>query len=149
MATDVALADAVLASLSHDPRLPNPGEIAVDARRGVVTLRGSVETFPQRRAAAEDAHKLEGVYEVHNHINVDLRRGRDRRQDHEIRGAALQSLIWDVDVPARSVDVDVEDGWVTLTGDVRHQYQSDAAYEDVARLEGVVDVTNEIRVNAR
>ena len=38
---------------------------------------------------------------------------------------------------------------MTLTGDVKHQHQSDAAYEDVARLEGVVDVTNEIRVNAK
>jgi osmotically-inducible protein OsmY len=43
----------------------------------------------------------------------------------------------------------VRDGWVTLKGDVRHQYQSDAAFEDVACLYGVVDVTNKIRVNAR
>jgi osmotically-inducible protein OsmY len=149
MSTDRPLADAVIASLSHDPRIPNAAEIAVSARRGVVTLRGTVESFSQRRAAAEDVRKLEGAYEVENQLKVALRGGRDRRSDHEIRGAALQALMWDAEVPARAIDVEVHDGWVTLTGDVKHQYQSDAAYEDVARLHGVTDVTNEIRVNAR
>jgi osmotically-inducible protein OsmY len=145
---DTVIADAVIESLSHDPRIPDAAEIAVSAKHGVVTLRGTVESFAQRRAAAEDARKLEGAYEVHNQLKVDLR-GSSRRPDHEIRGAALQMLMWDVEVPSQSIDVKVQNGWVTLTGDVRHQYQSDAAYEDVARLHGVVDVTNEIRVNAR
>jgi hypothetical protein len=37
-------------------------------------------------------------------------------------------------------------GWVTLTGQVSYQFESDAAYEDVADLVGVVDLTNEIKV---
>ena len=147
MATDLPLEDAVIASLSRDPRISDATEIAVEAERGVVTLRGTVESFSQRKAAGEDAHKLEGAYEVKNRLKVDLR-GRARRKDHEIRGAALQTLMWDAEVPADWVDVTVQDGWVTLIGNVKHQYQSDAAYEDVARLYGVVDVTNEIRVNA-
>jgi osmotically-inducible protein OsmY len=146
--TDLSLSDAIIASLRHDPRIPDAALIAVDADRGIVTLRGTVERFSQRRAAEEDAWDLDGVYEVDNRLKVDPR-GRDRREDHEIRGAALQSLIWDTDVPSDSVDVRVHDGWVTLRGNVRYQYQSNAAYEDVARLYGVVDVTNEIKVNAR
>lgn len=147
MTTDVSLADTIIASLNHDPRIPDPALIAVSAERGIATLRGTVESFSQRRAAEEDARKLEGVYEVDNRLKVDLM-GRDRREDHEIRGAALQSMMWDTDVPSNSIDVKVHNGWVTLIGDVKHQYQSNAAYEDVARLYGVVDVTNEIRVNA-
>ena len=68
------------------------------------------------------------------------------RDDDEIRGIALQSLIWDVEVPADAVNVKVDDGWVTLTGNVSYQFESNAAYEDVAGLYGVVGVTNEIRV---
>ena len=45
-----------------------------------------------------------------------------------------------------AVDVDVSDGWVTLTGDVGYQFQSDAAFDDVAGLYGVLGVTNEITV---
>jgi len=38
------------------------------------------------------------------------------RADADIRGIALQSLMWDVEVPSESVDVNVREGWVTLKG---------------------------------
>ena len=145
MLTDTPLADTVLASLDRDPRIPDSLEIAVEANGGAVTLRGTVESFRQRRAAAEDANKVEGVYDVDNQLKVSLT-GADRRDDDEIRGIALQSLIWDVQVPADAVDVKVDDGWVTIKGDVSYQFESNAAYEDIAGLYGVVGVTNEIRV---
>jgi osmotically-inducible protein OsmY len=69
-----------------------------------------------------------------------------RREDAEIRGVALQMLMWDAELPSDLVDVHVDEGWVTLKGDVYHQYQSDDAFDDVASLFGVVGVTNEIRV---
>ena len=70
----------------------------------------------------------------------------DRREDDEIRGAALQALILDVEVPSDSVDVKVDDGWVTPKGNVSYQFESDAAYDDVASLYGVYRITNEIKV---
>jgi osmotically-inducible protein OsmY len=145
MLTDTPLADAVLAGLDLDPRIPDSLEIAVDADGGTVTLRGTVESFRQRRAAADDAYMVEGVYDVDNQLKVSLT-GADRREDDEIRGIALQSLIWDVEVPADAVNVKVDDGWVTLTGDVSYQFESNAAYEDVAGLFGIYGVSNEIRV---
>jgi osmotically-inducible protein OsmY len=54
--------------------------------------------------------------------------------------------MWDSNVPADLVDVDVRDGWVTLTGEVSHQFESDAAYDDIASLHGVLGITNEIKV---
>lgn len=146
MLTNTPIAEAVIASLDHDPRIPDSLEIAVSADGSLVVLRGTVESFGQRRAAAEDARKIEGVDEVDNELKVSLR-GSDRRRDEEIRGAALQKLIWDVEVPSDFVDVKVEAGWVTLKGAVFYQHQSDAAYDDVSRLYGVVGVTNEITVN--
>jgi osmotically-inducible protein OsmY len=147
MFTDTPLADAVIASLDLDPRIPDSLEIAVAADDGIVTLRGTVESFSQRRAAAQDAKNVDGVYDLDNQLKVSLT-GADRREDDEIRGAALQNLIWDVDVPSDFVAVKVNDGWVTLKGDVSYQFQSDAAYDDVASLYGVLGITNEITVNA-
>ena len=69
-----------------------------------------------------------------------------RREDADIRGMALQILMWDADVPAELIDVKVDEGWVTLTGDVSYQFESDAAFGDVADMLGVVGVTNSIRV---
>src|SRR2546421_74959 len=64
MLTETPLADAVLAGLDLDPRIPDSLEIAVDADGGTITLRGTVESFRQRRAAADDAYMVEGVYDV-------------------------------------------------------------------------------------
>ena len=147
MLTNTPLEDAVIENMDHDPRLPDSAEIAVSVADGVVTLRGTVETFSQRRAAADDAKQIEGVYEVDDQLKVNLL-GADRREDDEIRGVALQALIWDTEVPSDALDVHVEDGWITLKGDVSFQFQSDAAYDDVAALYGVYGVTNEIKVNA-
>jgi osmotically-inducible protein OsmY len=146
MLTDTPLADAVTANLDLDPRIPDSLEIAVAADDGVVTLRGTVESFSQRRAAGQDANDVEGAYDVDNQLKVSLT-GANRRDDDEIRGAALQSLIWDVEVPSDLVDVKVNDGWVTLTGNVSFQFQSDAAYDDVASMYGVLGITNEIIVS--
>lgn len=135
----------VIAQLEDDPRIADSAEIAVAGDGGIVTLRGTVERFSQRRAAERDARSVDGVYEVINHLKVNLL-GADRREDDEIRGAALQNLIWNAEIPSDSIDVKVQDGWVTIKGDVSFQFQSDAAYDDVSRLYGVAGVTNEIVV---
>jgi osmotically-inducible protein OsmY len=140
-----ALETEVIARLEADPRIPDPAEIAVVGDGGIVTLRGTVERFSQRRAAEHDARGVAGVYEVIDHLKVNLL-GAERREDDEIRGAALRNLIWDAEVPSDSIDVKVQDAWVTLTGDVSFQFQSDAAYDEVSRLYGVAGVTNEIKV---
>ena len=146
MLTNTAIEDAVVDSFESDPRIPDPVEIAVALEGGTVTLRGTVESFGQRRAAAEDAKKVDGVYDVDDQLKVSLP-GADRRGDDEIRGVALQFLMWDAEVPSDSVDIKVADGWITLKGDVSYRFQSDAAYDDVASLYGVYGVTNEIKVN--
>ena len=146
MPTETQLTDDVQASIALDPRIPDPVEIAVSGDGGTVTLRGTVESFAQRRAAVQDAEETEGVYEVDDQLVVDLL-GDYRREDDEIRGIALQFLTWDVEVPVESIDVQVDDGWVTLSGEVDFQFESDAAFDDVAGLYGVVGITDEITVS--
>jgi osmotically-inducible protein OsmY len=145
MFKNTPLENDVIARLANDARITDSAEIAVAGDGGIVTLRGTVGRFSQRRAAERDARGVEGVDEVINHLKVNLL-GAYRREDDEIRGAALQSLVWDAEVPSDSIDVKVHDGWVTLKGDVSYQFESDAAYADISRLYGVTGVTNEIKV---
>ena len=140
-----SIIDDVRAVLATDPRLPAAEEIAVDAFDGTVTLRGTVGSFAQQRAAVADAWRASGVADVLDELNVRLLDA-DRRDDAEIRGAALQRLIWDSLIPGTDLDVGVADGWVTLKGEVEFQFQSDLAFDDVAGLYGVTGVTNEIKV---
>jgi osmotically-inducible protein OsmY len=143
--SSITIEAQILAELAADPRIPNPGEIAVAASEDVVTLRGTVGSFAQRRAAVADARKIDGVVDVFDELQVRLLDDYTR-EDAEIRGAALQSLIWDVEVPWGLLDVKVDNGWVTLEGRVSFQFQSDVAFDDVASLYGVSGVTNELVV---
>jgi osmotically-inducible protein OsmY len=138
------LEGAVLSSLAADPRIPDSAEIAISADDGEVILRGTVESFRQRRAAAKDAAAVDGVEHIHDELKINLL-GSEVREDDQIRGAALQTLIWDGEVPS-SVDAKVSEGWVTLKGTVSYQFESDAAFDDVATLYGVLGVTNDIKV---
>ena len=145
MLTNTTIEDEVRDALQLDPRIPDDAEIALSADDATVTLRGTVGSFSQRRAAVNDARQVDGVDEVDDELQVRLL-NEDRREDADIRGAALQFLMWDIEVPSESIDVKISEGWATLKGDVSYQFESDAAFDDVARLYGVVGITNEIKV---
>ena len=136
----------VRTQIAGDPRVPYPAEIAVEVVDRIATLRGTVGSFAQRHAAVADARRTAGVEYVEDWLEVRLL-DRDRREDAELRGAALQRLESDSEVPGDAIRVSVKDGWVTLKGDVVLQYQSDEAFNLVASLYGVTGVNNEIRVD--
>ena len=143
MLANPPLQETVIASLERDSRIPEPLTIAVSAQGDVVTLRGTVETFRQRHAAVDVTRRVEGVREIDDQLHVELG-PMDRRRDDEICAAALQKLIRDPEVPEDSVEVNVRDGWVTLTGYVEYEPQRLAAYDDVATLDGVTGISNAI-----
>lgn len=145
MLANPPLQEAVIANLERDPRIPEPLTIAVAAQGNVVTLRGTVETFRQRHAAVDVARQIEGVGEIDDQLHVQLG-PMDHREDDEIRAAALQKLIRDDEVPADSIEVKVRDGWVTLSGYVEYEPQRVSAYDDIATLDGVTGISNEIRL---
>ena len=147
MSTNTEMEHDVRSALEDDPRIPDAQKIAVSAVHGVVTLRGTVERFTQRRAAVADARRIDGVSDVIDELKVHHLLGSELTSpDDAIRGRGLQTLIWDVEVPSDRIEVEIYDGWVTLKGEVDYQFQSDDAFEDVARLGGVTGVTNKIRV---
>ena len=143
MSNDSVITEEIRATLERDERIPHPAEVAVSERHGTVTLRGSVGSFQQRRAAAKIARSVPGVGTIEDELWVDPR---DRWQDNEIRGAALQALMSSDQVPGDRLDVAVENGWLTLKGEVEHQDENNAAFDTVCRLAGVGGITNEIKV---
>jgi osmotically-inducible protein OsmY len=128
-------------ALERDPRIAHAAEIAVAEREGRVTLRGTVRSIHQRRTAVEIAKSVPGVRAVEDGLRIDPR---DHTRDSEIRGAALQALS-DDGVPA-GVDIAVANGWATLSGEVRHQRESDAAFAAATGIAGLGGITNRITV---
>lgn len=148
MKTDAQLEQDLRAELDWDPKIADAEEIAVAAHRGHVTLRGTAPSFHQRRVAVSAAKRVEGTFDVDDRIEVRLMDDL-AREDAEVRGAALQALQWNVQVPASRVDVAVDHGHLTLMGHVDWPYQKDAAEDTVATMVGVVGVRNEIEVTSR
>lgn len=143
MNDDRDICDEIRARHADDDRLPRPTEVAVSERAGTVMLRGTVRSLHQRRVAIDIAGSVHGVRAVMDELKVDPR---DHWQDDEVRGTALQALVSRPDVPDDQVDVAVAGGWLTLKGRVKHQYDSDAAFDAVFGLAGVGGITNEIKV---
>jgi osmotically-inducible protein OsmY len=86
---------------------------------------------------------VRGVRAVQDQLFVDPR---DHWEDAELRGAALQALVSSSDALAEKIEVRVSAGWVTLSGQVKHQQDSNAAFEAVCGLPRVGGITNKIRV---
>jgi osmotically-inducible protein OsmY len=143
MSHENAVVDQIRAELGRNPLIAHPAEVAVSERHGTVTLRGTVRTLEQRRAALGIAESARGVRVVQDELRVDPR---DHWPDDELRGAALQALVSSEDVPDERIEANVSNGWLTLKGEVKHQYESNAAYEAVRGLPGLGGITNKITV---
>jgi osmotically-inducible protein OsmY len=64
----------------------------------------------------------------------------------DLRAGVLNALYWDLRVPRHQLSVDVENGWVTVSGTVDFPYQRSSAEFDARSVPGVVGVTNLIRL---
>jgi osmotically-inducible protein OsmY len=67
-------------------------------------------------------------------------------QSDDVKSAVLNALHWDLAVPPHRVKVEVENGWVTMSGMVDRPYQLGCAESDARRVPGVAGVTNQIRL---
>ncbi len=140
MSQDTQLQQAVLDALEWEPSV-NPAHIGVTANAGVVTLTGHVEDYLQKHAAETAAGRVKGVRAVAEELLVRLPYDA-RRGDEEIAAAAVARLGWDVAIPRDAVHVRVEQGWVTLTGEVDWWFQGQAAQHAIQHMLGVVGVSN-------
>ncbi len=147
MSQDSQLQQSVLDEFTWEPSV-TAGHIGVTANAGVVTLSGHVDSYAKKHAAETAARRVKGVRAVAEEIEVRLP-FETKRSDEEIAAAAIERLSWNVSVPKDSVQVKVEQGWVTLTGQVDWWYQKDAAEHDIRPLLGVVGVSNLATIKPR
>jgi len=144
MKTDIELQRDVMAELKWEPSI-NPAQIGVAAKDGIVTLTGYVSSYAERYEAEKAAKRVRGVKAVVNEIEVKLP-GSSQRTDEDIAGMAVNALRSNVVVPADDIKITVSKGWIKLEGEVKWQYQRNAAERAVRYLTGVTGVTNLITV---
>jgi len=135
--------EAVEAELDFDP-LVDAADITVRNMNGDVALNGTVPSYPQYREAAAAAQRVDGVKNVHNHLEVVLPLG-DYRDDAMLTTAANNALALNVTVPD-GIEATARDGNVMLTGTAKFGAQRSAAELAVAGLTGVRHVRDDIEI---
>jgi osmotically-inducible protein OsmY len=126
----------------------NVSDFGVSVKEGVVTLSGIVESYAQKLAAEKAVKKVSGV----KAIALDVQVGDSpemNKTDAEIAKAVLEALKWHSAVPEKNIQVKVENGMVTLEGEVEWAFQRHSATDAVAHLSGVRNVRNHIAIKPK
>jgi osmotically-inducible protein OsmY len=144
MTSDLELQRSVLDELTWDPSV-DAANIGVSVDSGIVALNGHVKSFAEKWAAERVAQRVSNVKAVTDELVVKLP-GDHERSDSDIARAALNALDWNSIVPNHRIKVLVDDGWITLDGDVEFFYQKEEAECAVRNLLGVRGVVNTIRI---
>jgi osmotically-inducible protein OsmY len=135
--------EAVEAELDFDP-LVDGADVTVRNMNGDVALNGTVPSYPQYLEAAAAAQRVDGVKNVHNHLEVVLPLG-DYRDDAMLTTAANNALTLNVTVPD-GIEATARDGNLMLTGTAKFGAQRTAAELAVSGLTGIRNVRDDIEI---
>lgn len=136
----------------------NSFDINTDVQRGKVILTGKVENSVDKKLAEELIANIDGVTEVDNQLTIvaDSNMAEDEEMssedgvseltDAKIATVIKTRLLMDSDISGFDIDVDVENGNVTLTGSVDSDAERDLAVEIAKSASDVMDVENNLTV---
>jgi hyperosmotically inducible periplasmic protein len=121
-------------------------EVSVDTQKGVVHLRGKVDSDEAKSAAADVAKNVEGVQSVKNDLQVVAPTARKAVDANDKEIAKAVGALLTQDMQLKKVDVRADGGIVTLTGEVPSITASAKASEMARNVPGVKSVKNELTV---
>ncbi|WP_431200622.1 BON domain-containing protein [Mucilaginibacter sp. P25] len=147
MRTDNQIQKDVMDELKWQPFL-NSSEIGVAVKNGIVTLSGNVDSFSKKLTAERAAKKVAGVKAIAEDIHIGVSPAY-WRTDAEIAEAVLNALKWHSVVPDDKIKIKVEDGDVTLEGELEWEYQRVNAQTAIQYLSGVRSVFNRITIKPK
>jgi osmotically-inducible protein OsmY len=147
MKTDKQLQKDVMAELSWEPSI-NAAHIGVEVEQGVVTLSGHVDNLTQKWTAERVVKRVGGVRAVAFDLEVNLADS-DKRNDTDIALSAINTLDYASSIPKGMIHVTVEDGVVTMRGEVPWDFERQAAESMLRGLHGVRNVINLVSIKPR
>ncbi len=121
--------------------------IHVTVNQGVVTLSGTVDSYWQKHRAEEIVANTAGVTDVRNELTVAP--AAPAAADEDIRKEILAAVERNTSIDVARLNIEVNNGVVTLTGNV-NDYAAFRAVEDAARYtSGVLDVNNTLTIDSQ
>ncbi len=146
MKTNLELQRDVQNAIRWEPLL-HEAPIGVTAKDGVVSLSGVVDSYVKKMEAENAAKGVLGVKAVVEHIEVVFPNSWSTT-DSAIALTVIRALENNYAFPEDKVRVTVEDGWVTLEGQLPWQYQKEQAKNCITYLRGIKGVLNKIVIRS-
>lgn len=146
MKTNAELQTDVQNAIKWEPLL-HAAEIGVTAKDGVVSLTGEVDSYVKKMEAENAAKKVIGVTALIEKINVKIP-SKWEKTDTEIVDEVLKALKKTWSLPKDRVTIKVENGWVSLGGELPWNYQREDAKSAVRYLSGVKGLSNNIKIKS-
>lgn len=144
MVNDSQLRRDVVTKLNWEPSVDS-STIDVRVSDGIVTLTGHVRSYAEWWHAAHAARRAFGVRALAVAVEIVLP-SVSVRTDSEIACAAERMLRWASDLPTGALQVWVDGGRITLSGEARWEYQRQIALYAMRYLDGVTGVSDRIKV---
>ena len=126
----------------------------VNAKDGIVTLRGNAESQAQKDLTTEYAKDVDGVKDVKNEMVVSTPPKPSKKtktagstiDDASITGLAKMTLLYHRSTSALNTSVTTNNGVVTLTGKAKNAAEKDLATKYVNDVNGVKSVKNRMTI---
>ena len=140
--SDSEVAEAAIAALRLNSLVPD-GRVKVEVDGGWVTLSGEVDWGYQFASAEQCVRPLRGVRALSNCITIKA-----HLSGTNIADQIAAALRREAEREARHIDIEVEDGVVTLNGKVRSLAEHDAAVGAASSTRGVLRVVDRLKIAA-
>ncbi|MBC3951591.1 BON domain-containing protein [Pseudomonas folii] len=135
----------------------SPFKIDVSVEQGTAVLKGKVENQVDRELAERIALDTKGIDKVDNQLEIDPNVAAEpgtkanmaqRFEDATLTATVKSKLLWSSVTEALNIDVDAEDGVVTLKGRAQSPEAKEVAGNLATNTDGVVTVNNLISISA-
>ncbi|SEW14933.1 Osmotically-inducible protein OsmY, contains BON domain [Chryseobacterium wanjuense] len=146
MKTNAELQRDVQKALQWEPLL-HSAEIGVTAKDGIVSLTGVVDSYAKKMEAENAAKRVSGLKALVENIEVKFPNSL-YKTDAEVAKEVLNALKANYSIPDDNIKVKVEDGKVTLEGELPWNYQKEEAGQAIKYLIGVKGVINNIKIKS-
>jgi osmotically-inducible protein OsmY len=147
MKNDLEIQQDVINQLSWEPFL-KASDIGVTVKNGIVTLTGQVDSYYKKISAEKAARKVAGVRAIAEDIQLNVSPS-FIKTDAELAESVLNALKWHSAVDEEKLKIKVEDGVVTLDGEVEWEFQRTSARNAVSNLLGIKNVISNISLKPK
>ena len=142
MKSNESLQLKVASQLGTDPLLKD-AEIVVDTYSREVIVKGAVNKFFKKALVCTVVKEVTGIKNITDCIAVVLSNPA-AVSDIEIANAILEKFDKNFGNSYKNIEVNVKNGAVTLSGNLKWKYQKLLATECISYIEGIVSIQNNI-----